>query len=83
MNKSKGLKSIPSQVQLSGGVILKGMPFKVVEYHPDGSPKLFELQPANAFDLKQASTGDGTCVLFAREDLLRSSWTRKDTASDT
>ena len=67
----KGPKSIPSQVQLPGGVTLKGIPFKIVEYHPDGSPKLFELQPAAApFDIKD----DGACVLFAREDVVRKPW---------
>ena len=42
--KSKGPKSIPTQIQLFGGAVLKGMPFKIVEFHPDGTPKLFELQ---------------------------------------
>lgn len=75
--KYNGPKSIPSQVQLSGGVMLKGMPFKIIEYNADGSPKLFELQPANApFDIRE----HGTCVLFAREELLRSPWPQK--ASD-
>lgn len=70
----KGPKTIPTQVQLPGDILLKGMPFKIVEYHPDGSPKLFELQPANAaFDIKQAST----VVLFAREELLRAPWPEK------
>lgn len=72
--KSKGPKTIPSQVQLPGGVILKALPFKIVEYDPDGAPRLFELQPAGApFDIK----ADGTCMLFASETLLRSPWPRK------
>lgn len=75
----RGPRSIPSQVQLPGGVVLKGMPFKIVEYHPDGSPRLFELQPAGgSFDI----TENGTCVLFAREELLRSPWPRKDAMPD-
>ena len=66
---SKGPKSIPNQVQLPGGIILKGLPFKIVAYNPDGTPKLFELQPPGSdFDIK----ADGTCVLFAREDWIRS-----------
>jgi len=70
----KGPKSIPSQVQLPGGITLKGMPFKIVEYNPDGTPKLFELQPhGGPFDIKT----DGACVLFAREELLRSPWPGK------
>lgn len=67
----KGPKTIPTQVQLPGGILLKGMPFKIVEYHPNGTPKLFELLPATApFDIKQEST----CVLFAREELMRAAW---------
>ena len=73
-NPRKGPKSIPSQVQLPGGIVLKGLPFKIVEYNPDGSPRLFELQPPGpGFDIKE----DGTCVLFAREELLRSPWPGK------
>ena len=72
--KHKGPKSIPSQVQLPGGIVLKGMPFKIVAYNPDGSPKLFELQPPGpGFDVK----AEGTCVLFASEELLRNPWPGK------
>lgn len=68
---SKGPKSIPSQVQLPGGIMLKGMPFKIVAYNPDGSPKLFELLPFGAaFDIKD----NGACVLFARETVVRKPW---------
>ena len=68
MQKPKGPKSIPSQVQLPGGVVLKGMPFKIIQYNPDGSPKLFELQPSDSsFDIKT----DGACVLFADEKWIR------------
>ena len=75
--KSSGPKSIPNQVQLPGGLVLKGMPFKIVEYNSDGTPRLFELQPSGPdFDIK----ADGSCVLFAREELLRSPWPRKDTS---
>jgi len=67
----KGPKSIPSQVQLPGGIVLKSIPFRIVEYHADGTPKLFELQPANApFDIKEKST----CMLFAREEIMRQPW---------
>lgn len=77
---NKGPKTIPNQVQLPGGIILKGLPFKIVEYNPDGSPKLFELQPPGpGFDIK----AEGTCVLFAREELLRNPWPGKGTSSDT
>lgn len=62
-----GLKSIPSQLQLPGGIVLKAMPFKIIAYHPDGSPRLFELQPEGPHDLSV----DGNCVLFAREAWIR------------
>ena len=55
--------------------MLKAMPFKIVEYNHDGTPRLFELQPpGEGFDIQQASTGDGTCILFASEKLIRSPW---------
>ena len=72
-------KSIPNQVQLSGGVILKGLPFKIVAYNPDGSPKLFELhppKPPTPGPLK-ADAYAGECILFADEKLLRKPWPRK------
>ena len=75
----KGPKSIPTQVQLPGGIVLKGMPFKIVAYNPDGTPKLFELQPPGPHDIK----ADGACVLFAHEGLLRSPWPGKRTSGDT
>jgi hypothetical protein len=77
MQKSppKGPKSIPSQLQLPGGVVLKAMPFKIVAYNDDGSARLFELQPSD-LDFK-ADASKGECVLFAREDLLRNPWPRK------
>jgi hypothetical protein len=69
--KLSGPEKIPTKVQLPGGIVLKGMPFRIVEYNEDGSPKVFELQPADApFDIAEA----GTCFLFAREDLLRNPW---------
>jgi hypothetical protein len=57
------------------------MPFKIVEYNPDGSPKLFELvSPGPGF---KADAYAGECVLFANEDLLRNPWPRKDTSGNT
>lgn len=79
--KQKGPKTIPTQVQLPGGVILKAMPFKVVEYNSDGSPKLFELQsPDPGF---KADAYAGECVLFANEGMLRNPWPQKDTSGNT
>lgn len=68
MKKSNGPKSIPSQLQLPGGILLKAMPFRIVAYNDDGSPKLFELQPVSGtHDMSK----DGACVLFAREEWIR------------
>jgi hypothetical protein len=67
--KRTGVKSIPSVVQLPGGLQLRPIPFKIVEYNPDGTAKLFELQPVTeAFDIRQ----DNNCVLFAQESWIRS-----------
>ena len=57
--EGQGPKSIPSQVQLPGGVTLKGMPFKIVAYNPDGSPKLFELLFASEKLLRNPWPGKG------------------------
>lgn len=65
---SRGPKAIPSQLQLPGGVVLKAMPFKIVEYHQNGTPKLFELRPA---DVHHDMKIDGNCVLFANEVWIR------------
>lgn len=77
--KSTGPKNIPSVVQLPGGVQLKAMPFKIVEYNLDGTPKLFELQPAGPHDM---SKGDA-CVLFAQEEWIRSPAPGKATNAGT
>lgn len=66
--KPKGLKSIPSQVQLPHGITLSAMPFKIIAYNPDGSPKMFELQPAKQ---PHDTTIDGNCVLFAQKEWIR------------
>lgn len=58
-----GLSSVPSVVQLPGGVLLKALPFKIVERDADGRPKLFELLPPGE---------KGTCALFADEEWIRS-----------
>lgn len=64
-----GLKAVPSQVQLPGGIILKGLAFKITEYNADGSPKTFELLPRDA----PRPVGDpAACVLFADETWIRS-----------
>jgi hypothetical protein len=62
------VKTIPSVVQLPGGVRLHGLLFVCVDYHDDGSPKTFELQPADA--PKRAGKRD-ELVLFAHEEQIR------------
>lgn len=62
-----GPKSIPSVVQLPGGIQLKGLHFKIVEHNPDGTPRLFELRPSG----EQPPPGPGRCILFADEEWIR------------
>jgi hypothetical protein len=66
--KNKGPKTIPSVVQLPGGITLKGLPFKILTYNDDGSPKTFELQPRGS-----VPTGTDACTLFANEEWIRGS----------
>jgi len=66
--KITGPKTIPSQLTISGGIILKAMPFVIVAYNDDGTPKTFELRPPGPHDMK----ADGACVLFAQEEWIRS-----------
>lgn len=61
------LKSVPSQVQLPGGIVLKGLAFKIVAYNENGSPKLFELLPRGPVD----ANADGACTLYADEQWIR------------
>lgn len=62
------MKRIPGVVQLPGGVKLSAVPFRVVERHADGSPRLFELMPRGA-EIK----GEGVWALFADEESIRRS----------
>ncbi len=55
---------IPSVVQLPGGIRLTGVPFRIVAYNDDGSPKTFEIMPKNV--------AKSDCVLFADEKWIRS-----------
>jgi len=67
--KRKGLKSIPSVVQLPGGVQLKGLAFRILTYNADGSPKTFELL---AKGTAPAADDRHACTLFADETWIRS-----------
>lgn len=71
--------NIPSQVKIAGGVTLKAMPFSIVAYNDDGTPKLFELKPA---DVPHDMSIDGNCVLFAHEAWIRSPQPGKAKASE-
>lgn len=73
-----GPRTIPSSVSIANGVTLKAMPFKIVEYNPDGTPKLFELLPAGPHNLN----ADGACVLFAQEEWIRSPQPGKATVAN-
>jgi hypothetical protein len=57
------LKATPSVVQLPGGIRLTSVPFKILDYHEDGSPKTFEILPPGT---------KAACYLFADEKWLRS-----------
>lgn len=61
-----GLKRIPNVVQLPGGIRLNAVPFRIVERHEDGTPKLFELMPAGS-----PINGKDMWALFANEEMLR------------
>jgi hypothetical protein len=71
MNKhtkpKRGLSSIPSVIQLPGGVQLKPMPMNITSYDEEGRPKTFEILPAGETPDKV----DG-CFLFAQEEWIRS-----------
>ena len=69
--ETQATESAPAQVQLPGGILLKPLPFKITEYEGD-SPKRFELLPRNA--VVADGGAEHACVLFAREDLMRSEW---------
>lgn len=58
-----GLKTIPTVVQLPGGVKLQAMPFKIIGHDPEtGMPTTFERLPAGT---------QGDFYFFASEDQLR------------
>lgn len=65
MPPRKSPSTIPSVVQLPGGVRLSAVPFRIVERHEDGSPKLFELMPPGT------EISEGMWALFADEQRLR------------
>lgn len=61
-----GLKSIPSVVQLPGGVKIQSISFVITEYDDEGKPKTFEV----VSDTRPNSVGE-KCVLFANEEWIR------------
>jgi hypothetical protein len=66
VSKPQGLKSVPSVVQLPGGVKLQAIAFKLIDVNPDGSPKTFELLPPNT-----TAGGPGIWWLFADAQAIR------------
>lgn len=62
-----GLKTIPSVVQLPGGIRLRGVAFEIVELDAEGRPLRFEVLPAD----RQHETGPRIWVLFCDEQALR------------
>ena len=66
-DRGRGLKSIPSVVQLPGGIRLTGVMFRITSYDDDGCPKTFEVMPPGATGLKT----DGA-ILWCNEEWLRS-----------
>lgn len=57
-----GLKSVPSVVQLPGGIKLNAIQFKVTEYDEHGVAKVFAICPPGV---------QGDWVLFAHEESIR------------
>ncbi len=62
----KPLKTIPSVVQLPGGVRLSAVPFRVVAWNEDDTPRMFEILPADA-----DQSGPGLWYLFADAAAIR------------
>ena len=63
------MKQPPGVVQLPGGIKLEALPFRVLEYNEDGSPKTFELLPRGSVD--RGKGGVGIWWLFASEAEIR------------
>jgi len=64
-NKSK-LSSIPSVVQLPGGIRLQAIPFQIIERNVDGTPKTFQIMPPGT-----PVKGPDMLALFAHEETVR------------
>lgn len=61
-----GLKTIPSTIQLPGGVKLEALQLKVTEYADDGfTPKTFELLPPGSKIEKHGYVVYGSRAQFA------------------
>ena len=59
------LKKIPTVVQLPGGITLRGLPFSIEAYYPDGRPAMFRLLP------QDTPMEEVDCVLFGHEHTMR------------
>ena len=58
-------KKIPAIVQLPGGRRLFALPFRIVAFHEDGAPKLFELLPPGVSPSAQDTGDQMRCALYA------------------
>jgi hypothetical protein len=65
-SRQRGLRTVPSVIQVSGGYKFAATPFRIVAYHADGTPRLFEILPAG-----EQPNGIGRCVLYAFQDFVR------------
>jgi hypothetical protein len=62
-----GLKTVPSVIQLPGGIKLNGIPFEIIEWNEDVSPLVFKILPKGSNFI-----GGKYCSLYAHEDWIRS-----------
>ena len=62
-----GPRSIPSVVQLPGGIRLRGVAFQITELDAEGRPLRFEVLPVE----RQHETGPLIWILYADETVLR------------
>lgn len=62
---TKKLSKPPNQVQLPGGVTLKGVPFRILTYDDAGAPLTFEMLP------RGDTSNERVWTLYADEEAIR------------
>jgi hypothetical protein len=70
--RRRGLSAIPSVVQLPGGRYLSAIPFRIVAFNDDGTPRTFEILPPGETWNAKDSGDPRRCALFADEGWIRS-----------